>query len=472
MTLARFKVVIAYDIRGGIALKGDLPWNYPEDLKFFRTTTSGHNVLMGRKTFEALPEKYRPLPNRRNIIISKSLTEPPNGTELADSITKALELCSNQSDDKETFIIGGGDIFNQVIKNYLYLCDGIYSTEIQKDFNCDTFLNHVDLQSKCDYQSIQFEDEKDIKDYRRVLYTPKSQYKIHGESEYINMMQNILDNGLDRGDRTGVGTRSIFGVRMEFDISETVPIITTKKVFWKKVVGELLWFISGSTSVADLHKHNIHFWDANSSREFLDKRGLNEYEEGDLGPVYGFQWRHWGAKYQGHKHDYTGEGEDQIAEIVRLLKEDPFSRRILLSAWNVGELSKMALPPCHLLVQFYVREDKDGKKYLDCQLYQRSGDMFLGVPFNITCYSILVYMLCDVVPDLYPGRFIHTIGDAHIYLNHMDAVKKQLSNTPRPFPTLKIKKQDGTPNIDGFSLDDFTLENYDCCAYIRAPMAV
>jgi len=466
MALARFAVVIAYDVLGGIGSKGQLPWHYSEDLQFFKKITSGHNVIMGRKTYDSLPTKVKPLPNRRNVIISNSLKEAPPGTEIADSIVSALALCAASS--SKTYIIGGAAIFDQVIAEYLYLCDGIYATEITKEFDCDTLLD-LSFRSACNMEEI-LKPNENTPDYRRVLYTPKEEHE-HGEQEYLRTLRNILEKGLDRGDRTGVGTRSIFGARMEFDISKTVPIITTKRVFWKKVVGELLWFISGSTSVDDLHKHNIHFWDANSSREFLDKRGLVEYEEGDLGPVYGFQWRHWGAEYKGHKHDYTGEGEDQLAEVIRLLKEDPFSRRILLSAWNVSALSKMALPPCHLMAQFYVREEKNKERFLDCQLYQRSGDMFLGVPFNITCYSALVYMLCHIT-GYTPGRFVHVIGDAHIYQNHFDAVKQQLSNSPRPFPTLEIKPSHPNPTIDDFELDDFTLKNYNSCKYIRAPMAV
>jgi len=243
------------------------------------------------------------------------------------------------------------------------------------------------------------------------------------------------------------------------------PVITTKKILVDKVIGELLWFVSGSTSVADLHKRNIHFWDANGSREFLDRTGLYSYEEGDLGPVYGFQWRHWGAEYVSHTTDYAGQGIEQLAEIVRLLKEDPNSRRILLSAWNVGDLKKMALPPCHVMAQFSVRN----KTFLDCQLYQRSGDLFLGVPFNITSYCALVHMLAHVTA-LKPGRFVHVIGDGHIYKNHIDAVNIQLLQSPRPFPHLSLSRP--VNSIDDFSEQDFVIDDYQPAPFIRASMAV
>lgn len=288
------------------------------------------------------------------------------------------------------------------------------------------------------------------------------------ENEYLNVLKDIMENGTRRNNRTGTDTISKFGVRMEFDISNKIPAFTTKKVFWKKVIGELLWFVSGKTDIQSLHKDNIHFWDDNGSRDFLDKRGLSHYNEGDLGPVYGFQWRHWGEEYNGSNKEY--KGIDQLNEIINLIKNDPYSRRMILSAWNVSQLEEMALPPCHLLCQFYVRFDKNNNKFLDCQLYQRSGDLFLGVPFNILSYSTLIYMICNIIGDISPGKFIHTIGDAHIYVNHIDQVKEQLSRDIREWPELKINKIG--KNIDDFSLDDFELIDYNPHPYIRAKMAI
>ena len=286
------------------------------------------------------------------------------------------------------------------------------------------------------------------------------------ESPYLELLREIQEKGEVRADRTGVGTKSLFGKRMEFSLDGQLPVITTKKVLVDKVVHELLWMVSGSTAVRDLQTRGVRFWDANSTREFLDARGLTSYEEGDLGPVYGFQWRHWGAEYTGMDADYTGAGIDQLQCVVDTIRNDPGSRRNLLSAWNVADVAKMALPPCHLMAQFYVSEGT----HLDCQLYQRSADMFLGVPFNITSYSLLTCMLAKLC-GLRPGRLIHVLGDAHVYLTHEEAVKTQLSREPYSFPTLRFKKE-RYGSVDEFSFGDFIVENYRHYPFIRAQMAV
>ena len=449
---------MAHDSDGGIGKDGGIPWDIKEDMRFFRQITLGCVLIMGRLTWESLP--FQPLPNRHNIILSKDdvLCE---GVFVEKSLTKALLRAAFF--DSKVFIIGGVGVFYEALFNFNYLCDGVYATEIHDSYDCDRAVDP----SLWRGDSYPFEVERHLtmEDglYDRYFYQFHScESKYSPEYPYLSLLQHILDDGEERPDRTGVGTKSIFGTRMEFDISKSLPVITTKKVMVKKVIGELLWMISGSTNVEDLQRNGIHFWDANSSREFLDQRGLN-YEEGDLGPVYGFQWRHWGADYEGCKVDH--KGFDQLQHIVEQIRNEPESRRIILSAWNVGDIGKMALPPCHLLAQFYVRSNE----YLDCQLYQRSGDMFLGVPFNIMSYSCLTYMLAHIT-GLKPGRFVHTLGDSHIYLNHIDQVKVQLSRTPRPFPTLHFR--DGLSEIDDFTLDDFIIDGYEPAPFIKAKMAV
>lgn len=483
-------MVVAYDEEGGIGKDGKLPWHVAEDMRFFKEVTSGGTVVMGRKTWESIPAKFRPLPGRRNIVLSSTLTAPKGGDfEVSPSLLHALSLAAkerecvadvssdaevskhgdSQEEERNCFLIGGVDSINESLERFSHLCDGIYATELKGTFDTDARIS-LSWQSRCTREDIAVTLEPEGHSYCRRLYRFTGAAAVAPEQPYLDLLTRVMAEGEERRDRTGVGTRSLFGERMVFDISRTLPVITTKKVLVSKVIGELLWLISGSTAVADLQKRGIHFWDANSSRDFLDKRGLAHYKEGDLGPVYGFQWRHFGAEYDGCDAEYNGKGEDQLQEVVRLLREDPFSRRILLSAWNPSDLKKMALPPCHLLAQFYVREEK----YLDCQLYQRSGDLFLGVPFNITSYATLTYMLAHVT-GLLPGRFTHVLGDAHIYLNHTDAVEQQLSRTPRPFPRLLIKERDdGTTiaEIDDFNADDFQVIGYSPCAFIRAPMAV
>lgn len=280
----------------------------------------------------------------------------------------------------------------------------------------------------------------DIKDAFDALVTP-----------YEKLLREILVYGKHREDRTGVGTRSIFGGRMEFDLRDNkLPLITTKKMYLKGIIYELLWFLRGDTNIKYLTDHGVHIWD-----EWAD-------ENGDLGPVYGAQWRHWNDGF-----DDDHQCVDQISLIMDQIRNDPYSRRIILSAWNVGELYKMALPPCHLLCQFYVEDTFEGKT-LSCQLYQRSADMFLGVPFNIAEYSILTMMLAQQA-GMNPGKFIWVGGDCHIYENHVDQVTEQLHRMPYPFPRMWITK---AKDMFSYSYEDFHLEDYQCHPAIKAPVAV
>ena len=262
--------------------------------------------------------------------------------------------------------------------------------------------------------------------------------------QYLDLLREIRDNGVTKTDRTGVGTKSIFGHQMRFNLQDGFPLLTTKKVFLKGIIYELLWFLKGDTNIKFLTDHNVHIWD-----EWAD-------ENGDLGYVYGKQWRSWEAT--------DGRVIDQISQVVDLIKNHPDSRRILVTAWNPAEIDKMALPPCHCLFQFYVA---DGK--LSCQLYQRSADTFLGVPFNIASYALLTMMLAQVC-GLEPGEFIHTTGDTHIYLNHLNQVNEQLSREPRPLPKMIINPD--VKSIFDFKYEDFKLEGYDPYPAIKAPVAI
>ena len=261
--------------------------------------------------------------------------------------------------------------------------------------------------------------------------------------QYLNLLNHILKTGTRKSDRTGTGTLSTFGYQMRFDLSEGFPAVTTKKLHLKSIIYELLWFLKGDTNIKFLNEHGVSIWD-----EWAD-------EEGNLGPIYGRQWRSWQAK---------DKMIDQVAEVISLIKHNPDSRRIIISAWNVGEIEKMALPPCHVLFQFYVA---DGR--LSCQLYQRSADVFLGVPFNIASYALLTLMIAQVT-DLKPGEFVHTFGDAHLYLNHLDQAKLQLSREPRTLPQMLINPE--IKDIFGFRFEDFQLINYDPHPHIKAKVAV
>lgn len=262
--------------------------------------------------------------------------------------------------------------------------------------------------------------------------------------QYLDLMQHVLDRGTDKADRTGTGTRSVFGYQMRFNLADGFPVLTTKKLHLRSIIYELLWFLRGDTNIGYLHEHNVSIWD-----EWADA-------DGNLGPVYGYQWRSWPAP--------DGRHIDQISNMLQQIKHNPDSRRLIVSAWNPALVDEMALPPCHALFQFYVVEGK-----LSCQLYQRSADIFLGVPFNIASYALLTMMIAQVC-DLEPGEFIHTLGDAHLYSNHFEQAKLQLSRTPKKLPQMHLNPD--VKDLFSFQFEDFTLTDYHPDAHIKAPVAV
>lgn len=286
-----------------------------------------------------------------------------------------------------------------------------------------------------------------------------------GEYQYLDLISRILQHGDERNDRTGVGTLSVFGHTMKFDLSEGFPLLTTKKLPFRSIKEELLWFLRGHTDAHELSRMGVKIWDANGSRNTLDALGFYTRRVGDLGPVYGHQWRHYGAKYIDADTDYSNQGIDQISNLVHGLKTTPFSRRHILCAWNPIDIPEMVLPPCHVLCQFYVTNAKK----LHCHLYQRSGDVGLGVPFNIASYSLLTHLLAHCC-DLDPGEFHHTIGDAHIYANHVEPLKSQLARQPLGFPTLVINPS--KRNIFDFTGDDISIKHYEPHPHIYMEMAV
>lgn len=506
-----FQIVVAATKEMGIGKDGKLPWKLPSDMKFFKEITSvtsvtlkKNAVIMGRKTWESIPGQFRPLTGRLNVVLSRSGSfdiATAENVVMCGSLGSALEMLAAPpySMSIETvFVIGGGQIYREALCSPN--CDAIHITEIENAFECETFITPVDASVfRPWYSSFPFV-ENDIRysfttyvrirnspnldslepshrignganmdmydrfESRQYQFLPKLIFERHEEYLYLRLVQDIISNGMEKGDRTGTGTLSKFGCQMRFNLRKTFPLLTTKRVFWRGVVEELLWFISGSTSAKVLQEKGIHIWDGNASREYLDSIGLKEREEGDLGPVYGFQWRHFGARYTNMNSDYTGEGFDQLADVIHKIKFNPEDRRIILSAWNPADLKLMALPPCHMFAQFYV-----AKGELSCQMYQRSCDMGLGVPFNIASYALLTCMIAHVC-DLVPGDLIHVLGDAHVYRNHVGPLLEQLQNSPKPFPVLKINPEKN--DIDSFVASDFELIGYDSHKKIEMKMAV
>ena len=285
------------------------------------------------------------------------------------------------------------------------------------------------------------------------------------DHQYAELVRDILEHGETRVDRTGVGTVSVFGRHLRFDLSTSFPLITTKRVYWKGVVEELLFFLRGETDTSILERQNVNIWKGNTSREYLDEHDLSTYPSGIAGPIYGYQWRAFNAPYTPGASGFQSRGVDQISVIMEQLRDDPMSRRHVITAWNPSQIHEMCLPPCHVMFQFYVSNDKK----LSCQMYQRSADVGLGLPFNIASYALLTYLMAETLGYTL-GDLCICIGDAHIYTNHIDALKKQIERVPKPSPKLVIRQQCAT--LENYISDDIVLEGYDPHPPVKMDMAV
>lgn len=440
-------LIVAYDEEYGIGRNGSIPWNIKEDQAFFRSVTEDGTVIMGRNTYLSIG---KPLSNRRNIVITKA---PIEGVETFTSLNEALQ----QSKGK-IFIIGGTRLYTEALRDFSELCEAIYVTQVKGKYDCDTFFpcellpeKKVLLKSGSNYD----------------IYVQAFQEFCHPEYAYLKALQDILIQGDQVIDRTGVGTKSLFGIKLEFDLRDGFPLLTTKDTWFTAIKEELLFFLSGKTDTKILESKGINIWKGNTSKEFLEKRGL-PWREGDSGAGYGHQWRHFGAPYLGCDANYEGYGIDQISILINNLKKDPYSRRHIVTAWNPLDLDNMALPPCHCFCQFNVGNNERGEPtYLDCALTQRSGDMFLGVPFNIASYALLMHIISLQV-NLVPRKLVHIINNAHIYMNHIEQVKQQLERIPLPFPKVVITEKDWKI-VSG---KDISVKNYVHYPKLSALMAV
>jgi dihydrofolate reductase/thymidylate synthase len=473
------------------------------DMAYFRELTSRvrdgarrNAVIMGLRTWESIPVKFRPLKGRLNVLLTRlpsarahivmhADADPDADAEVlvCGSLQEALHVLHQRRQVVETvFVIGGGHVYREALASEA--CAAIHLTRIEGEYECDTTLPALPERFKFWSASAPRDAGGGVK-CTFMCYTdvgrdwgphahahahahasslPPGMASRHEEHQYLELAERVLSAGVFRPDRTGTGTYSLFGNTMRFDLRHTFPLLTTKRVFWRGVVEELLWFIRGGTDAHELSEKGVRIWDGNSSRAYLDSVGLAHREEGDLGPVYGFQWRHFGARYEDRHTDYTGQGVDQLADVIARIKADPADRRLVLSAWNPVSLPEMALPPCHMFAQFYVAHGE-----LSCLMYQRSCDVGLGVPFNIASYALLTCMVAQVC-GLRRGEFVHMMGDTHIYASHVEPLREQLRNAPRAFPTLTINPI--KTDIDTFVFEDFSLEGYRPHKRIEMPMAV
>ncbi len=445
-----------------IGKHGMLPWNIKEDLQHFRNITLNHIVVMGKNTYLSLPSG--PLKDRINVIVTSNPDifrqhENTIFTEIKD-LEEVLDYLFYDFPEKTIFIIGGVELYKKFIPQASKLHITYIDKAVEGNILFPPFFEHSLKQYSEKFYSY---NEKAF--YRFLTYEKATSQIINNDIRYLKLLYAITKMGSPKDDRTGTGTKSIFARQMRFDIKEYVPLLTTKFVPWKSCIKELLWFLKGQTDATLLQKQGVNIWNGNTSRDFLDNRGLTNYPEGDIGCGYGFQWRHFGAEYETCKNDYTGKGFDQIHYMINELKTNPHSRRIFMSAWNPLHMDKMALPPCHVSVQFYV-EEKEGVNLLSCHMYQRSVDSFLGLPFNIFSYTTLTYIIAKIC-NMKPHELIISTGDTHIYNDHFEQINTQMQRTP--FSPPKLIVNDRLSNMDIKDIKTITIDDFDIIGYYHHP---
>ena len=445
-----FNLIFCVDSKNGLGRKKPsfatgLEWNIKEDMQHFKQTTSysfpgKKNVLiMGHNTAKYFPK----VTDRILIVISTEKHENITFT----SLNSALEYLSTQQNIDKIFVIGGAKLIYESLSHPLL--NEIYLTKLKDDYNCDIWLN-LDLKQ---YELI---SETHIKNL--TFYKFKNNNK--GELQYLEILSKLIINGHKRKTRNGI-TYSDFGKQIIFDLTQGFPILTTKKIFLRGVFEELKFFLLGKTDTNELSQKGVTIWNQNTSKEFISSVGL-DYKVGDMGPMYGFQWRYYNADYKGADLSYQGQGIDQFNNIIKLIKEDPSSRRILMTTYNPIQASQGVLYPCHgLIIQFYVENE-----YLSCHMYQRSADWFLGCPFNISSYALLLHVVAKLT-NKKPKKLMMSFGDVHLYEEHLDSAKIQISRIPFKFPKLEIKKFD---SIDKLEFSDLKLIDYNHHDIIKAKM--
>ena len=466
-------LIVAQENKGGIGANNGLPWNIPDDLAYFKKVTTHvttilqqNIVVMGRKTWESIPEKFRPLNDRINVVLTKNRNYiVPEGVKLFHSKNDVLKFIRG----KNTFIIGGASLYNLFMDD----ADKIYLTHIYTNYaTCDTYFPKTpDYFKLSNVSSFLYCNNHHYRNlvYVNTLKNPDATiWQNTEEQQFLNCMRTIITTGIKKEDRTGVGTLSTFGNCHKYNLSDTFPLLTTKRMFTRGIFEELMFYLSGKTDTKILDSKGVSIWNANTTREFLDKRGLIHLPEGDMGETYGFNLRHYGAQYESCKENYEDHGFDQLNYVLDLIKNNPESRRIIIDLWNCSTLSNAALPPCLCKYQFYV--DTENKR-LNLMIYLRSSDFFLANNWNVCTGAFLVHLICNLNGyDLSPGELTVISADTHIYISHLSAVEEQLTREPRPFPKLVIKiKRD---NILDFKYEDIELIGYKPMKSISAEMAV
>lgn len=468
--MKKFNVILATDLNSGISINNQLPWRFMKDLNFFNTLTKSSSIfpeitetenilIMGRKTFESL--KCKKLKNRKMFVITsnwkKLKIDYPN-IDFFSSFHDAY-INSINYNNSAIWVIGGSQIYNIALRHWA--CDKIYWTQIKGKFTTDVFIDMTNYLIDWTHTQI----TTDIDQYTNQTY--ELEFKLgkkiqNVETQYLLLLYNVINNGDKRQTRNAI-TFSKFNNTLKCNLSYGFPLLTTKKMFWKGIVEELLFFIRGNTDTTELSKKGIKIWELNTSKDFLDSVGLN-YKTGSMGPMYGYQWRHWNKPYQQNVPNHQ-QGIDQLVNVINEIKNDPHSRRILMTDFNPSQVSEGVLYPCHsIIIQFYVESNK-----LSCTMYQRSGDLFLGIPFNIASTSLLLHIISKLT-NLEPYMMNLVLGDYHIYDTHLDAVMEQLNRTPKDFPQIIIPDFTTIEEVEKSEFSDYKLINYHHDPTISAQM--
>jgi len=445
-------ILFSMDEEQGYSKNDQIPWKENNEWIQFQQITQNQVVIMGHSVFSSYNMSL--LSNRIPIIISSDYISTKNYyvlPSLADAISFALTF------KKLIYIIGGKRLIIETLKNYRNV--KFHLMIMKGSYMCDTFWNSIEWDKFNIIRENQLSNTI-LRELEGNFYNP-------ADIEYLKLAQTILQYGTMKSDRTGTGTISMFGQQMKFNLQQQIPILTTKFIPWKSCISEFLWFLKGQTDVSLLEKEKVHIWTKHSSRDFLDQRQLQHLQEGDIGAGYGFQWRHFGANYIDCKDTYNDQGIDQITNLIKMLQNDPNSRRIFMSSWNPSDLNKMALPPCHVSCQFYITDNK----YISCHLYQRSMDLFLGAPWNILSYSVFTYLLGKLC-NYEPYELIISIGDCHIYKDHIPLIQTQFDRLPYPPSQFIVNDSVLTKSLDEIVLQDFQLINYQSHDKIIGQMSV
>jgi dihydrofolate reductase/thymidylate synthase len=450
-----FTIIVAKDNRGGIGFEGKIPWKCKGDMAHFKNVTTNNVVIMGRKTYESIG---KPLPNRVNIVISNTMQSTDNLIVL-NSVPECIEYCARNFKNKKKFVIGGSKIYEE-----FYSCDAVsdeYITFIDSVFKCDTFFNAHQGSEHYRSETLDTFQLDGTNITASLIYIT---YKNVEELDFLELGSSILRNGTVRDDRTGTGTISLFGNQLKFNLSNNnFPLLTTRKMFFRGIFEELMLYIRGQTDSSILEEKKIDIWTGNTSRAFLDDKGLERLPVGDMGASYGFLFRHFGAKYIDCKTSYVGQGIDQLTSVINTIKTKPTDRRIVISLWDPTNLKNCPLPPCLYNYQFYVVSG-----VLDCMMTQRSSDYAVAGGWNVATGSLLTILIASVC-GLSPGTLTWNIGDTHVYNNLVDKFKMQCEREPHAFPKLFINKKE---NITDYEYTDLVLADYTYHPAIDYPMSV